>query len=269
MVVAPLGHPGGAEVPATHVGGDGQPLRPPGEGAVDGGDVGLVLALRIPAERGDVRPLPGVVEVREAGVVELQVAAAEDGEPAHLLRVGGGEIRPELVELRVHGGVDRRPAAAVVDHARRGDGELRRRRPHGVAEEGEVVPEDRPLERDRPVDTDRGRRELQAPGLVDELHAQRGVVDPGHPAERVDEVHVPGRAPELAVGGAAQAGVLLHPHRVADGRILDATQRGGIDATRGAVRPRGEHLRWPEQAADVVGPERWRVAAGHHPSLAW
>ena len=41
-------------------------------------------------------------------------------------------------------------------------------------------------------------------------------------AELVDEVHVPGRAAELAVGGRAQADVLLQLDRVADRVVLDA-----------------------------------------------
>ena len=48
-----------------------------------------------------------------------------------------------------------------------------------------------------------------------------GLVDA---AELVDEVHVPGRTAELAVGRGPQADVFLHPYDVGDGRVLDGAQ---------------------------------------------
>ena len=44
--------------------------------------------VRVAADRRDVAALLGVVQVREARVVELQVRAAELAEAAHLLAVG-------------------------------------------------------------------------------------------------------------------------------------------------------------------------------------
>ena len=76
-VVAALGRPRRAEVPAAHVGRDAHAVGPAGEGRVDVADVLLVLVLGVAAALGDQRALLGVVEVGQAGVVELQVRAAE------------------------------------------------------------------------------------------------------------------------------------------------------------------------------------------------
>ena len=84
--------------------------------------------------------------------------------------VGGGQVGPERVEVGVDVLVDRGPAAAVVDHARRGDGQLRRRAvADGVLQEREVVREDR-LVRARSGSSTRsgGGRELErALGVVE------------------------------------------------------------------------------------------------------
>ncbi len=61
---------------------------------------------------------------------------------------------------------------------------------HGVAQEGEVVGEDRVLEPHGRGDTHRSRREADRAGLVPELDDEVGrqLLDA---AELVDEVHVP------------------------------------------------------------------------------
>ena len=74
-VVAALGHPRGAEVAAAHVRGDRQRVRAAGERGVDLPDVALVQVLGVAALRGELGALLGVVEVGQAGVVELQVGA--------------------------------------------------------------------------------------------------------------------------------------------------------------------------------------------------
>jgi hypothetical protein len=79
--------------------GDGHAVGPVRERLVDVADVGLVLVLGVAADRAHVLALLGVVEVREARVVELQVAAAELADRAHLVGVGVGEVAPELVEV--------------------------------------------------------------------------------------------------------------------------------------------------------------------------
>jgi hypothetical protein len=72
--------------------------------------------------------------------------------------------------------------------------------------------------------------------------------------------HVPGRAPELSVGGALQADVLLHAHDVADGVVLHRAQLFGAHGAVGMGGSGGQHALRPEQAADVVGAERGFLA---------
>jgi hypothetical protein len=75
--------------------GDGQPGRAPGEGRVDLLDVAQVLVLGVVAALGQLLPLGRVVEVGQAGVVQLQVLAAEPGQRRDLGGIGGREVGPE------------------------------------------------------------------------------------------------------------------------------------------------------------------------------
>ena len=96
-VVAALGRPGGAEVAPAQVGGDVHAPRPAGERGVDLADVALVLVLGVTAALGDHRPLRGVVEVGQAGVVQLQVGAAElarGGAPPRRTRAARSSQKP-------------------------------------------------------------------------------------------------------------------------------------------------------------------------------
>ena len=76
----------------------------------------------------------------------------------------------------------------------------------------------------------------------------------------LEEVDVEEGAPELAVGDAAQADLLLAAHHVPDRRVLDRAQGRAIDLAAGAARARLEQALRPQKAADVVGPIRWRGA---------
>jgi hypothetical protein len=72
-------------------------LRATGDGGVDLLDVPQMLVLGVVAALGQLGPLGRVVEVGQAGVVELQVGAAERGQRLDLFGVGGREVRPELL----------------------------------------------------------------------------------------------------------------------------------------------------------------------------
>ena len=216
-----------------------------------------------PCER-DQRPLLGVVEVGEAGVVELEVGAAELGHPPHLLGVRRGEVGPERLEVRVDGLVDRGPAAAVVDHVGRGDGQLR----HLVApsvtpcRNSNASPKivwPSPI---RSWTLSAAASKSRSPLLVVEVHRELlvGRVDA---LELVDEVHVPRRTPELAVGRRAHAGLALERDDVADRGVLDPSQAVVVELARLVSGARVEQVGRPEQAPDVVGAER-RERSGCH-----
>ena len=70
-------------------------------------------------------------------------------------------------------------------------------------------------------------------------------------------------AAELAVGCRAQTDLLLHAHDLADRLVLDCAQPRGVDAAGGVILARLQERRRAEQAADVVGAERRRVAKRH------
>src|SRR3954465_6198458 len=262
VVVAALGHPRGLEVAAAQVHGDRHALGAAVERLVDVADVVLVEGLRVAAGvGGEVRVL-GVVEVGEARVVELQVGAPVVAEGPDLVGVGRREVRPEVVEVGVDRVVDRRAPAAVVDHAGGGDGQLRRRGRHARLQEREVVGEDRLLQRDALGDAHRRRLPGDRAVLVVELDLD-ALLGVGDPAERVDEVHVPRRAAELAVGGGLQPDRLLLAHDVADGVVLDGAQLVGAEAPRGVLVSGARELAGSQERPDVVGAERGAGPGGH------
>jgi hypothetical protein len=186
-------------------------------------DVAQMQVLGVVATPGDHRPLRRVVEVGEAGVVELEVGAAQLADAPDLLGVGVAQVAPELLQVGVDVAVDRRLAAAIVDHVRRRDGELGGGGGHHRLQRLEVLAEDGLLQADPAVDLERCRGELDGAGWVAELDLQvLGCLR--DTAEPVDEVHVPGGAAELAVGGRLQTDVSLHRDHIADRVVLDRAQ---------------------------------------------
>jgi hypothetical protein len=193
---------------------DGHAVRAALEGAVERRDVALVLALRVAADGGDELALGWVVEVGQAGVVELQVRAAELAEAADLLGVGRAEVVPERVEVGVDRGVDPCPPGPVVHHARRRDRELRRAvSADDALQRLEVLAEDRRRNADPPGDGGRDGLEGDRPARVVELDVVV-LLRALDALQAVDEVHVPRRAAELAVGERTQPDVALQAHRV-------------------------------------------------------
>ena len=84
----------------------------------------------------------------------------------------------------------------------------------------------------------------------------------------VDEVHVPRRTTELAVGHRLEPGVLLQAYDVGDRGVLGGRQLLVGDLALGMRRTGLEQRLGPQQAADVVGSERRCGAQGHgSPSL--
>jgi hypothetical protein len=73
-----------------------------------------VLVLGVAPLSRELGALRWVVEIGEAGVVELQVAAAQRRDAAYLVGVRVGEVGPELVLVRVDRRIDGRRTTAVV-----------------------------------------------------------------------------------------------------------------------------------------------------------
>src|SRR5436305_10743360 len=190
-VVPARGGPGGPEVAPAHVRGDRHAGGLGHERVVDLADVAQVQVVGVLAPGGDLGPLYRVVEVGQAGVVELEIGTPQGGQPGDLVGIGGGQVAPELLDVRIDVRVDRGRAATVVDHVRRGDGQLRGGAARQRLQIGEVLFEDRLGHMDLAAHVQRRRGELDVPGRVVELHRQvaRRLADP---ADLVDEVHVPG-----------------------------------------------------------------------------
>ena len=220
-----------------------------------------MLVLGVAPLRREHRALRRIVQVRQRRVVQLQVGAAERGDRVHLLVVGRGQVVPELVLVRIDRLVDRGRAAAVVHHARRRDGQLRRPGRDDRLQEREVLAEDRIVDADLAVDLQRGRGEVEVAVGVAEVHLDL-LVGLAHAVELVDEVHVPRRAPELAVGRGLQPDVLLHAHDVADRVVLDGPQLVERDRSvrRGRRGPRAGSSGAAGCRRDRRGTGGWFVA---------
>ncbi len=210
--------------------------------------------IAVSPESLDVLALRRIVEVGKARVVELQVGAPERAERLDLVGVHLLQVAPEFFDVGVDRGVDCGPAAAIVDHARRRDRQLRCRLGHRP-EKREVVGEDALLELQLAGHPHGRRRELDVALFVVELHLQV-VVRLGNAANLIDEVHVPGRAAVLAVGHPLESDILLHPDDRADGRVLDPALVLGRNPALRVVIPGLEHLGRAQQAANVVGAKR-------------
>ena len=127
---------------------------------------------------------------------------------------------------------------------------------------------------DAAVDVQRRRaRTRSSPCCVAELHVQRLVGRLGDAVERVDEVHVPRRAAELAVGRRAQADVALQrtTSRIASSS-MPRSSSASIGRRRGRSRARsssGGRSRLPTWSARNGGVSRSAIRSGSGASVCW
>ena len=185
-----------------------------------------------PPIASDVLPLGRVVDVGEARIVELQIAAAQRVGAAQLFGVGRGQVVPEVLHVGIYRLLDRGVAAAVVDHAGRGDRQLRGLPGIGVvAQEGERVREDGLADTDLAANPHRGGRVVVLALVVAELHVEHLAGDLLDPLERVDEIHVPRGPSKLAVGDRLQTGLALELDHPDDRLVL------GLPQVLASIRP--------------------------------
>ena len=183
-----------------------------------------------------------IAEVGEVGVVELQVPAAGGVEGGDLVPIARRQVGEELVQVRVGLDVDGRSPAAEVDHRRRRDADLWRRRGHRreVLEVGDL---DRTGVAQRTRHRQLRRRHVHGVGGVG---ARRDVAGDGHAVELLEEVEVEPGAAELTVGDRPHPGVLELAHGIGDRRILDGAQLG---CARSRRSPAGCARRGPRVGA--------------------
>ena len=81
--------------------------------------------------------------------------------------------------------------------------------------------------------------------------------------ELLEKVDVKVRASEFAVGDPVEPDLFLHADDVGDRRVFDGAECRLADLSSLAALSRGEQLRRPQEAADVVGAER-RLGAHAH-----
>ena len=189
--------------------------------------------LRIVAALGHLVAILRIAQHGDEHFVELQIAAAGVGEAAHGLLVGLAEIVPEPSIVRIGLLVDRRHRRPAVDRRRRGNGDLRRalgvRGDELEMLDHRVRPGHAELAGDLDAFVARVRPPAKAmPAVHDVL---LGAV------EAPEEIEMPPRAAELAVGDRLQADVLLLLDDALDLAVLDRLQRVGRDLALGALAP--------------------------------
>src|SRR5690348_10283737 len=111
---------------------------------------------------------------------------------------------------------------------------------------------------------ERGRGELQPALLVAELHRDALIGGRIDAAQPIDEVHMPGRPPELAIGGSLQTHLLLAADDLPDRLVLHLPQLVPADGAVGEILPGLQEPGRPQQAPYVIGPERRRLTHLDH-----
>ncbi len=253
-LVAALGPPAGAEVPAAEVGAHREIGRAVPEGGPHQSHRPRQHRVGILATRAAVFPHALVTEVGQAHVVELEIPAARRVEIRDLGPVGGRGILHELVEVRVHAVADVGAAHLGVEHAGRRQRDLGGAA-GGRAQEAERVDEDRRGPAHPSLDAQVGTGEGDVAPPAVEGHRQRAALA-GEPAQAGEEVHVPRLPPLLAIGDALESGALLDAHRLADRLVLRGGQGRPVDAPRRVLQAPCLERGRAQQAAHVVGAER-------------
>jgi hypothetical protein len=192
----------------------------------------------------------------QAGVVELQIAAADVIEGADRLAVGSADVVEIRIEIGIDLAADQVAALTEVEGARRRNGHLRRDA-RVALEEAEVVEHRVVGEADASRHLDAFRLGLDTGELDAVLGGERrDAVEP------LEEVEVPPRAAELTVGRALQADILLLADDRCDLAVLDRLERVRRDPALLMLRARFLEGGGPQQAADMIGAEG-RRGAGH------
>jgi hypothetical protein len=79
----------------------------------------------------------------------------------------------------------------------------------------------------------------------------------------LQEIDVKVRPPEFAIGDALETDVFLQTDDIGDRRVFDGAERRFADLSLLATLARGQELRRPQEAADVIGAERRLRALAH------
>jgi len=246
--------PGGTEIAAADMRGDGHVGRPLRDRIVDDPGVDFLQAVGIVAALAGFLQLFLRAEIGPHRIVELKVTAAGIVKCLDRLAVGLAEILVERLEVGIDVLRDRPAAAAKMQHRRRRDRHLRHHM-RGLA----LLLQEAKMVQHRMV---AGEIELAdhphrvMPGLdARELDAGLGMKQfaAGQLGEKVE---MPPGAAEFAVGREFQADRGLLVDDLLDLEVLGLAQVVGRDLALLQPGARLLDARRPQQAADLVGAER-------------
>src|SRR6267378_689130 len=247
-------NPGGAEIAAADMRGDGHVGRPLGDRIVDHTGIDFLQAIGIVAVLARLLQFILRAEIGPHGVIELQIAAAGVVERLHRLAIGLCEVLEENVEIGIHLFRDRPAAAAEMQHRWRGDRHLRHHMRDLALPLQELEMRQHRMIVGEIQLADHAYRVV--PGLdARELNTLVGV-EQFAAGELCEKVEMPPRAAEFAVGRKLQADRRLLVHDLFDFHVLDLAQIGGRNLALLQFGTRLLDLRRPQQAADLVSTER-------------
>jgi hypothetical protein len=281
--------PAPAAIAAAQMHADGE-LGKAADHRIGGVDVSVDQGVPVFAAGGEHGLDVRVAEFRECRLVDLDIAAAGRGQRRELVAEAVHDVAPEridiLVRTRRHCGV----AAAEMQRARPRNRDLGQGISAGHRLEHEEVvhvngaapcdPAADPRDRLRaaaahigccrcalifkvPIS---GKPEIGV--LVHGVGCRQGVngdvAEP--PAEPAVEITMVGGAAEFSVGDDREAGGRLQPHRIGYRLGLDGGQGVRPDLARAEAAARRDQALGPQQAADVLGPERRTASGAQRPS---
>jgi len=177
-----------------------------------------------------------IAELGKGRLVDLHIAAAGIGERLQFLAERFDRVVPELVEVRVGARQHGRVAAAKVQCAGAGDGDLRNKLGVGVDER-----EIRHVDRMAPAHAAFDHGDRLAGALAGRAALRIDAADriDAEVAELAIEEAVIGAAAEFAVGGELQPDTLLQHERVLDGLVFGLGERRLVDFATREFRPLG------------------------------
>ena len=229
---------------------NGHPGRAAGDGRVHQIGVDVQELVGIVATAAQILALRRIAEIGHEHLVELQVGATRLAERPNRLGVGLPEVGEERLHLGIGGLLDRLPAAAVVQRRGRRDRHLGRGFRHRL-QELEVLDHRMIGKIDLAVDMQAFGLGFRALELQPLSHAhQLDAVQGGQ------EIVVPPRATELAIGHALQADRFLFGDELSDLGVLDRLQLRRRELSRRALRSRFLDGCAAQQAADLIGTKR-------------
>ena len=202
-----------------------------------------------------------IAKLGECGLVDLHIGAAGGGESGKLVVIGVDRVAPEFIDVAVGMRSDGFVAAAKMQRAGPGNGDLGHRGGQRL-EQLEIIDVDRMRPAQLAPDDGTGLRHPAAGPIADVAHHRVR----SHVAELGVEIAVVGAPPEFAVGCELEPETRLQGDGFLDRTVLGPCKLLLINLAAVEFLTQRQQSRRTQQAADMLGAEGGMYA--HAPDLA-